>query len=149
MSVEQWYFPSQSKWVFFGRVVVGDTWDSQVRIPYPRHTWPFTSVKKFLASFFFIFVFSIQLTENSVLCKFYCWWLDSNCRPLALEAIALPTGPPQPPPNLSHFLFKWKTIHIFANINFTVLYLFSLFALPSLNHKIKTQDWPRTSWLQS
>ena len=43
--------------------------------------------------FFFIFVFSIKLTVN------FCRWLDSNRRPLELEATALSTEP-QPLPKL-------------------------------------------------
>ena len=50
----------------------------------------------FPASFFFIFVFSIQLT---VICSIkFCRWLDSNCGTLGSEATALPTEP-QPLPN--------------------------------------------------
>ena len=49
----------------------------------------------FSPSFFFIFVFSIQLTVN-VQNKF-CQWLDSNRGPLELEATTLPTNP-QPLP---------------------------------------------------
>ena len=48
--------------------------------------------------FFFIFVFSVQLTVNNVQYKFGRW-LDSNHGPLVLEATALPTEP-QPLPNL-------------------------------------------------
>ena len=53
------------------------------------------------ASFFFIFVFSVQLIVKSWL-KF-CRWLDSNSGPLVLEATALPTEP-QPLPK--YFLLR-------------------------------------------
>ena len=46
--------------------------------------------------FFVIFVFPIQSTVNNVQYK-VCQWLDSNRRPLVLEATALPTEP-QPLP---------------------------------------------------
>ena len=46
--------------------------------------------------FFFIFVFSIQLTVKIVQYQF-CRWLDSNRGPLMLQATALPTEP-QPLP---------------------------------------------------
>ena len=39
--------------------------------------------------FFFLFVFSIQLTVNNVQCKI-CWWLDSNPRLVVSEATTLP-----------------------------------------------------------
>ena len=39
----------------------------------------------FPASFFFVFIFSIQLIINNIQCKFFRW-RDSNCRPLASEA---------------------------------------------------------------
>ena len=51
--------------------------------------------------FFFIFVFSIQLTVNNVIYKF-CQWQDFNCGPLLSEATALPTEPqPLPLPSFS------------------------------------------------
>ena len=46
----------------------------------------------FMASFSFIFVFSLQLTVKNVQYKF-CRWLDSNHGPLELEVTALPTEP--------------------------------------------------------
>ena len=51
----------------------------------------------FPASFFFIFVFSIQLWVN-IQCKF-CGWLDSNSGLQESEATSLPTES-QPLPNL-------------------------------------------------
>ena len=60
-----------------------------------------------LASFFFIFVFSIQLTIN-VQYKF-CQWLDSNSRPLELESTALPTEA-QPLPHNDSLQAKIKQI---------------------------------------
>ena len=59
--------------------------------------------------FFFIFVFSIQLTVN--IQYTFCPWLDSNSGPLESEATALPTEP-QPLP-LIGVVFKktndtWK-----------------------------------------
>ena len=57
------------------------------------------------ASFFFIFIFSIQLTVNNVQYKF-CQWLESNRRPLALEATALPTEPKQLPYWTADVLFQ-------------------------------------------
>ena len=56
--------------------------------------------------FFFIFVFSIQLTVNVQ--YIFCWWLDLNSRPLVMEATALPTEPP-PLPQVT-FLYWDKTI---------------------------------------
>ena len=51
--------------------------------------------------FFFIFVFSIQLTVKNVIYKF-CQWQDFNCGPLLSEATALPTEPqPLPLPSFS------------------------------------------------
>ena len=46
--------------------------------------------------FFFVFVFSIQLTVKMFNINF-CWWRDSNRGPLESEATALPTEP-QPLP---------------------------------------------------
>ena len=46
--------------------------------------------------FFFVFVFSVQLTVNNVQFKF-CRWLDWKSGPLKLEETALPTEP-QPLP---------------------------------------------------
>ena len=54
--------------------------------------------------FFFIFVFSIQLTVNNVQYKVRRR-LDSNCGPLVLEATALPTEP-QPLPLSEALLYK-------------------------------------------
>ena len=62
---------------------ITDSW-----ITYPINTFSFGT---FPASFFFIFIFPIQLTVN-VLYKF-CQWLDSNCGPMESEATALPTEP--------------------------------------------------------
>ena len=56
----------------------------------------------FPASFFFIFVFSIQLTVINVQYKF-CGWLDSNRIPLVSEATALPTEP-QPLPTKTYVM---------------------------------------------
>ena len=61
----------------------------------------------FPASFFFIFVFSIQLTlDSKQMFNKFCWWLDSNRGPLALQATALPTEP-QPLP----FAFLGECFH--------------------------------------
>ena len=51
----------------------------------------------FPASFFFIFVYSIQLTVNK------CSIVDLNHGPLLMEVTALPTEP-QPLPNLHFYL---------------------------------------------
>ena len=48
--------------------------------------WPFP------ASFLSLFSAFQQLTVNMFIIRF-CRWLDSNCRPLASEATALPTEP--------------------------------------------------------
>ena len=50
--------------------------------------------------FFFIFVFSIQLTVNNVQNKF-CRWLDSNREPLVSEVTTLPTEPQPLPVDLN------------------------------------------------
>ena len=48
--------------------------------------------------------------------KFFCWWLESNRRPLELEATTLPTEP-QPHfcidflPLLTEQTFCWETMH--------------------------------------
>ena len=60
--------------------------------------------------FFIIFVFSIQLTAN------VCRRLNSNYRPLQLEATAQTTGP-QPLP-LPNFFFKWAIIPDIFFVNF-------------------------------
>ena len=146
MSVEQWYFPSQSKWVFFGRVVVVDTWDLQVRIPYPRHTWLLRNSWP-LFSLFSSFQYSWPKTVFYVNFIADDWIRTADLWRWKRSLYQLDHHNHRP--TFPIFFSNEKTIHIFANINFTVLYLFSLFALPSLNHKIKTQDWPRTSWLQS
>ena len=57
--------------------------------------WAITSL------FIFIFVFSIQWTENKWMSDMkVCQWLDSNCGPLASEATAQPTKP-QPLPHIN------------------------------------------------
>ena len=55
-----------------------------------------------LGLFFFIFVFSIQLTVN-------IQWLDSNRGPLESEATALPTEPPLLP-NMNEYMLQvlWR-----------------------------------------
>ena len=55
-------------------------------------------IRPFPASFYFIFVFSIQLIINKCSIKF-CWWLESNRGSLVSKATALPTEP-QPLPKL-------------------------------------------------
>ena len=57
------------------------------------------------ATFFFIYVFLVQLTLNNVQYTF-CWWLDSNRGSLVLEATALPTVP-QPLHNFENWL-RWN-----------------------------------------
>ena len=47
-------------------------------------------IDPFPASFFFMFIFSMQLTENKK-----CYRLDWNCKSLVLEATTVPTGPNQ------------------------------------------------------
>ena len=37
----------------------------------------------------------------------YCWWLDSNCRPLELEATTLPTVPQPLPFHMFCFFVSW------------------------------------------
>ena len=66
--------------------------------------------------FFYFRLFNTQLTANkcSIFINF-CRWLDSNRRPLVLEATALPTEP-QPLPNLLIVTIQCYTIY------FTIYY---------------------------
>ena len=91
--------------------------------------------------FFFMFVFSIQLTVNNVQYKFRRW-LDSNRGPLVSEATALPTESQLLPKN-TNYLIEWAlspSAHQSPTLNHNSLAAIQYKLETSHYHKLRLSD---------